>query len=632
MHNIAIIMGGKLKQAARMILNGYPVYEEVKTSDTGNLAKELESQGVQAIITTGGTITEISRHVEIPVVTADLTYFDLLETLKEMETALVVINKRIAMVLHSSLSVSINRLQPFICNEVSLVQYQDIEQIEEIVSKLVADKYDVLVGGPTAKYYAKHYGIQSFLLRYGEETMDTAIKKATSVVDITQKDREEHQKLQAVLDISPDGILATDQEGNITLCNPNALRILQATESDVIGNKVDKLMEDNSWKDVYTQGIMHTDLMREYYNKKFFVTRQPIVVNSRVIGSVGTFQEADKIEKLEHQYRTIRTKGLVARYRFSDIIAKSLCMKSVSEQAKAYASVDSTVLIEGETGTGKEIFAQSMHNQSQRSEGPFVAINCAALPETLLESELMGYEEGAFTGAKRGGKAGLFELAHKGTIFFDEINQIPLNLQARVLRVIQERMVLRLGGEKVIPVDVHIIAASNENLANKVQQGKFRDDLYYRLNVLTLKLPPLRERMEDIPLLLEHYLRKFSALYGIVPELSTMAIQNLTCYAWPGNIRELRNFIERYVVLNSKMKISEMTYVSDFLGKRKAQAYQDIVEPDMLTVRMGTFKDMEEQILKQIVERCGGNQFQAAIMLGISRTTIWNRLKNIIRE
>ncbi len=632
MYSIAIIMGGKIKQVARAILNGYPVYEEVKTSDTGNLAKDLASQGIQAVITTGGTIAEIGRHVEIPVVTADLTYFDLLETLKEMETALAVTHKRIAMILHTSLSVSINRLQPFICNEVSLFQYQDIEQIEEMVSRLAAEKYDVLVGGPTAKHHAKQYGMQSFLLRYGEETMDTAVKKAVSVLEITRKDREEHQKLQAVLDISPDGILATDQYGNITLCNPNALRILQTTEVDVIGRKVYQLMEDPSWEEVYKQGIVHTDLIREYHNKKFFVTRQPIIVNGRVIGSVGTFQEADKIEKLEHQYRTIRTKGLVARYRFSDIIAKSLCMKSVSEQAKAYASVDSTVLIEGETGTGKEIFAQSMHNQSRRNGGPFVAINCAALPETLLESELMGYEEGAFTGAKRGGKAGLFELAHKGTIFFDEINQIPLQLQARVLRVIQERMVLRLGGEKVIPVDVRIIAASNENLANKVQRGEFRDDLYYRLNVLTLKLPPLRERKEDIPLLLGHYLRHFSALYGVVPPLSPVVMQKLTAYAWRGNIRELTNFIERYVVLNSKMKISEMTFVSDFLGKGDIQACPDMLGPDMLTVRLGTFKEIERQILRQVVERCGGNQFQASVMLGISRTTIWNRLKKIAED
>lgn len=627
MWKIAIVLGGRLKPAVKTIVGDYDIYEAIKIPDAGKIAKMLESQGTQAIITTGGTIAEICKHVSIPVISANLTYFDLLETLKEMEDGLAVKGKRVAMLLHNSLSVNIGRLYPFTGNKVDLYQYRDERQIEEIIGRLAVEGCDVVVGGPTSEGYAKKFNVQSFLLRYGEETMDTAIKKALSVLELTQKDREQHQKLQAVFDIFPEGILATDQIGHVTMCNPKALRILGLTSAEVIGEKISRLMTDITWEDVYKKGISQIDLIREYQSKKVFVTRQPIVVNDKILGSVGTLQEADRIERLEHQYRKLQTKGLVARYRFNDIIARSSSMQKVIEQAKAYASVDSTIIIEGETGTGKEVFAQSIHNHSRRREGPFVAINCAAVPENLLESELMGYEEGAFTGAKRGGKAGLFELAHKGTIFFDEINHIPLQLQARVLRVIQERMVLRLGSEKVVPVDVHIIAASNEDLASKVQRNEFRDDLYYRLNVLTLKLPPLRERREDIPRLLDYYCNHFSLLYGTVPPLSPSAKEKLVDYSWPGNIRELTNFVERYVVLSSKTKISELLFVDEFLKRGAGKGRQSPIDGTILAVRLDNLAEIEKQILQQVLERCGGNQFQAAVMLGISRTTIWNKLK-----
>lgn len=624
---IAIVLGGRLKPAAREILAGYDIFEAIRIPDAGKYSKELEAQGTQAIITSGGTIAEILKHVTIPVISASLTYFDLLETLKEMESELNIKNKRVAMTLHDSLSVNINRLYPFINNEVTLFQYHDGYHLEKIINQIASEKYDVIVGGPTTEYYAKQYGLQSFLLLFGEETMDIAVKKTLSVLNFSQKDREQHQKLQAVFDIFPEGILATDQMGNVTMCNPNVLRILQLKAAEVIDKSVSSLMTDPSWEEVYRKGEVQADLIREYNNKKIFLTRQPIIVNGQILGSLGTFQEADKIEKLEHQYRKLRTKGLVARYQFSDIIAKSACMQEVIQQAKAYASVDSNIIIEGETGTGKEIFAQSIHNQSCRRHGPFVAINCAALPENLLESELMGYEEGAFTGAKRGGKAGLFELAHTGTIFFDEINHIPLQLQARVLRVIQERIVLRLGGEKVIPVDVHIIAASNENLANKIQCREFRNDLYYRLNVLTLNLPPLREREDDIPYLLDYYWKHFSSLYGVVPRLSRLATERLVNYSWPGNIRELTNFVERYVVLSSKTKISELAFIDEYLSKVHSEEFRQLSGAKLLTVQWGNLEEIQQQVLQQVLDRCGGNQFQAAAMLGISRTTVWNKLK-----
>jgi transcriptional regulator with PAS, ATPase and Fis domain len=240
----------------------------------------------------------------------------------------------------------------------------------------------------------------------------------------------------------------------------------------------------------------------------------------------------------------------------------------------------------------------------------------------------MGYEEGAFTGAKRGGKAGLFELAHKGTIFLDEINQIPLQLQSRILRVIQEKQVMRLGGDRVIPVDVRIIAATNEDLKKLIREGRFRDDLYFRLNVLNLRIPSLKERSEDIPLLIDYYIKKFSEIYGPIKSLSDTAYDFFLYYSWPGNVRELMNFVERYVVLcKNNLVFNDVDYVKEYIMKKEIIC-QNNIRPDALYVKMDTLENMENQLIRQILQKTGGNKLQAALLLGISRTTLWKKLKN----
>ena len=235
-------------------------------------------------------------------------------------------------------------------------------------------------------------------------------------------------------------------------------------------------------------------------------------------GAVATFQPIGAIQASEQKIRlTSHKRGLIAKNTLADIAGESDPIVQAKEQAKLYAQSDSTVIIVGETGTGKEIFAQAIHNASPRARGPFVAINCAALPENLLESELFGYEGGAFTGARKEGKPGLFELAHGGTIFLDEIGEMSLAVQARLLRILEEREVMRLGGDRVIPVDVRVIAATNKDLFHKVTQKSFRQDLFYRLCVLQLRLPPLRERLEDIPHLLERFFKSWTAACPLLP-------------------------------------------------------------------------------------------------------------------
>lgn len=343
---------------------------------------------------------------------------------------------------------------------------------------------------------------------------------------------------------------------------------------------------------------------------------------------MGILQEAERIQNLERKYRLFQSLGLTAKNKFEDIVGTSPIMKQVIELAKIYAKSELNILIEGETGTGKEIFAQSIHNESTRKNGPFVAINCATLPESLLESELMGYEEGAFTGAKRGGKMGLFERAHKGSIFLDEINQIPFHLQSKLLRVIQEKEVLRLGGEKIIPVDVRIITATNEDIIEKIKNGTFRNDLYYRINVLNLKLPPLRKRKEDIQDLIEHFIANF-----LDSDLDKVSIPQklykfILDYNWPGNIRELQNFVERHAILSKSIgDVTDLHMYQDFTINEN-NIKSEPQNPDIIKVRINTLDNMTSQLISEVVNRCDGNKTRAALLLDISRVTINNKIKS----
>ncbi len=295
-----------------------------------------------------------------------------------------------------------------------------------------------------------------------------------------------------------------------------------------------------------------------------------------------------------------------------------------------YAEVDSTVLIMGETGTGKELFAQSIHNYSLRADKPFVAVNCAALPENLLESELFGYVEGAFTGARKGGKTGLFELAHGGTVFLDEISEMTPNLQARFLRVLQEKEVVRIGDDKIIPVDVRVIAATNRDLYEYVDEGKFREDLFYRLCVLRLDIPPLRERKDDIYELVLFFLElKSKTLNKKTPKLSQNIIEKLVNYDWPGNVRQLENLIERCIVISNEKEINDEILSEALFITPSYKPIKDKNISESANNSIDVLKNIENDTIKKVLQETNGNKKLAAEKLGISVTTLWRRLKKM---
>ena len=379
--------------------------------------------------------------------------------------------------------------------------------------------------------------------------------------------------------------------------------------------------------------------------RTFVVSCKLLEVGKSVEGAILTIRETGEIEEIEKKIRKkANAKGNVARYNLDSIIGTSSAIRDCRNLLQRFGRFDGNVMITGETGTGKELFAQSIHNESARKNEPFFAINCAALPASILESELFGYSEGSFTGASKGGKPGIFELAHGGTLYLDEVTEMDPACQSKLLRVIQEREVRRVGDSKIIPVDVRIIAASNRDIWQEVVENRFREDLYYRLNIMTIKAPPLRERKEDIMLLIDHFREYYGEKYGAGFDIrfTKRAEDYLINYPWHGNVRELQNFVERLYVYGYNGVDIDVSAISGLIHEFKkgdyrvntmaesspaAAEYTGISENRAENQKKyESMKEIEMQAILDALEETDGNKTKAAEMLGMSRTTLWRRL------
>jgi sigma-54 dependent transcriptional regulator, acetoin dehydrogenase operon transcriptional activator AcoR len=363
----------------------------------------------------------------------------------------------------------------------------------------------------------------------------------------------ENDELKSIINLSKNGMILVSNDGYIKVCNESIKNILDIKEN-IVGKNI------RSINDKEVSNILELknpkDAVVKFKNKYITVNKHIINSFGKDMGMYFCIQEITYIKKLEQNLsKMLRDKGQVSRYTFDDIKTNSTNMEKTKKLAKKISKSDYTVLITGESGTGKELLAQSIHNESKRCNQPFIAINCAAMPENLLESELFGYEEGAFTGALKGGKKGLFEQAHNGTIFLDEIGDMPMYLQIKLLRVLQENQVMRVGGQSVIDIDVRVIAATNRDLLSMIKNEKFRADLYYRINVLPIHIPPLRERKEDINMMLKYFINKHIDISEDVESI-------INTYDWPGNIRELRNAAMYINTMSSgdKVTISDLPH------------------------------------------------------------------------
>lgn len=457
-----------------------------------------------------------------------------------------------------------------------------------------------------------------------------------------------------------DGVVITDKEGRYVFVNDNWSHLMGGmTLDEVRGLYVHDVVPETRVDEALKTGKILTgyDLVMNTRNgtMRLFCTYVPIYERGEIAGCFiyvvfrgmdEAIDFATKVSELLHkvEYYQRELKELRgARYGIGNIIGESEGIQRVKREIFKAARSASTVLITGETGVGKELVAHAIHDLSARMDAPFIKVNCSAIPSELLESEFFGYESGAFTGARKGGKAGKFELAHRGSLFLDEINQMPLSLQPKLLRVLQEREIEPLGGKGSIPVDVRIIAASNVNLEASVRHKAFRTDLFYRLNVLTIQIPPLRERRSDIPLLAEHLVKKLNFEMGLdVSGISEEAKTHLMAYHWPGNIRELQNVIERGMntVWND---VLEWRHIKDYFERR--DRHFDISEKGTFAVqdpdvdicgdggRTGWTPDIrlgkeafERQCIQAALTRCNGNKTQAARQLGITRAMLYRKL------
>lgn len=445
--------------------------------------------------------------------------------------------------------------------------------------------------------------------------------------------------LEAIIHSTEDAISVVDDHGRGLMINRAYTRLTGLSPEEFINKPADV--------DIYEGESMHMQVLKTKQpvrgvpmkikpnRKDVIVNVAPVIVDGILKGSVGIIHDMSEIKKLteelEKARRIIRT--LEAKYTFDDIIGSSTEMKLALESAQKAAATNATVLIRGESGTGKELFAHAIHNASSRKYNQFIRVNCAAISPSLLESELFGYEEGAFTGAKKGGKKGLFEMASGGTIFLDEIGELELNTQAKLLRVLQEKEIVRVGGTKAIPVDVRVIAATNVNLERAIKNGHFRKDLYYRLNVFPIFIPSLKERKSDIPLLARHLIKKLNLEYGRnVEGLSEEVLHVFLEYFWPGNVRELENIIGRSIM---NMTFNEAMITLDHLpplGKNNTmiieqQMSEETTDQKKILPLNEMINQLEKDYLIRVLKSTNGNKTKAAQLLEISIRNLYYKLE-----
>lgn len=465
--------------------------------------------------------------------------------------------------------------------------------------------------------------------------MDKNIKNVLKLADNHLNNLEEYQSLlEAIFLSTQDAISVVNDKGEHIMVNPAYTQITGISTEDILGKEAsyDVLEGDSVHLMVLKtrKAIKGVTLKLRPTGKIVIAQAAPIIVNNKLIGSVAGLTDVTEINKLTDKLQEAKKKirQLSAKYIFDDIIGESVKILESKLQAQKAARVPVTVLLRGESGTGKELFAHAIHAQSSRKNNQFIRVNCAALSESLIESELFGYVEGAFTGAKKGGKKGLFEEANKGTIFLDEISEINLNTQVKLLRVLQEKEITRVGSTISIPVDVRIIAATNVNLEEAVRIGKFREDLYYRLNIFPINIPSLKERKDDIPLLVNEFIKKFNFEYGRnIRGIEQLAVDKLISYDWPGNVRELENYVGRCIInMNFNEQVIKINNLPDQIMKSE-RIHNDkkvlVEEIENLEDHIGR---LESEYLQKVLNSLDNNKTETAKKLGISIRNLYYKL------
>lgn len=580
------------------------------------------AEPVDVIVAAGSNGAYLRQQLDIPVVLVRVGGFDVMRALARARS----IASRIALVTHGDFPREVQQFDELFGLGIEQRSYRTEEDARDCVRELKAKSVEVVVAPGLVVDLAEQAGMHGVFL-YSEDAVREALDEALERARLSRIEAAKRDRLNSVLAHLRDGVVAVDMQERIEVVNPAMERLLGQPKSMLMGRKLSEAAPELTLAATLREQREEIEELQRVGTKSLVTTRVPIIEQGVQTGAVLTCQDPDTIQRVDRRLRTQRLRPpRTARYRLEDIVGHSPAIAQTRALARQFAQSDATVLIIGESGTGKELLAQGIHMASARRNQPFVAVNCAAFPAALLESELFGYEEGAFTGARKGGKVGLFEAAHTGTIFLDEIGEMPVPLQTRMLRVLQEREVLRIGAIEPTRIDVRVIAATHRDLEAQVARGEFRSDLYYRLNILRLSLPPLRERIEDLAELAQHVLRRVtdrvrpgSKTQALLDELIRVGAH----YSWPGNVRELENFVERIATYSEEGAKSGSP--RDVLRRLIPEIFTHGIAVGASTLASRR-KETELEMIGRVLEECGGDRALAAKRLGISRTTLWRKL------
>ena len=594
----------------------YPdiAFEYSEAYDPIPLVRQKLSEGFEIIAGRGKTAAAIQEiYPNVHVVQIQVTAYDVIRSLRKISlsgTTVAVITNNVEI---SGLSVFKELYS------INIMSYQMVpfNKLENTINDAIYRGAKFILGGAlTCKMVNElRVPVQAIPLTLGPESIIHAIHDIKQVKKAIEVENARQGFLNKLLDSINAGVISVDISGNIISVNSSAAKVLQIKPYQATGKSIIDFLP--------IKDPQKLEMLLNLNGNEVLVVKKPFTNDEQEYGiTLYTLYELSHIETLKAQIRkqAFVTNKNATYFSFNDIVGQSHALHETIRIAKKYSKTDSSILIYGETGSGKELFAQSIHNESNRSTGSFIAINCAALPETLLESELFGYVEGAFTGADRKGRIGLFEAAHGGTIFLDEISELSYSSQGRLLRVLQEKYITRLGSRKIKPVDVRVITATNKNIYNLVQQGKFREDLYYRLNVLNLKIPSLREREKDPLILLKYFLKSMSSNIVITEDAANFILH----YQWCGNVREVRNLSERIIATSTTTNI-------------KSEDIIRLLDPQVPVIEQAapssenfqTFVNPQWEEISKALQQAGGNKGKAAEILGIDRSTLWRRMKKL---
>lgn len=605
--------------------------EVANLEDAPTLLPRLEGEGYQVLISRGRTAELLRQHTTLPVISIKTSSFDVLRVLAD----LVHTPTRVGIIGHVSVVRDCKKIAEMLGIDAESILFGETATADygvlraQVQQKLARRPVDVLIGDTISECYFKDLCGEFRLIVSGREAVHEAVDNAQAVLGVLEKERVSSTYLSTVLDMFEKAVFSLDVAGRITHANQAACRFFRTERAAMIGLPIEAI--DPALviaHDALVAGNVEVGQVVETREGRMFCYQYPITSGGAVQGLVFALDQVDRLYNLEQKVRHQEQNGkFVARHRLADYTTRDPEMKARLDLLEGYARTDATILMIGESGTGKEWLAQGIHNASRRADGPFVAVNCGALPPTLLESELFGYVDGAFTGASRKGKKGLFELGHKGTVFLDEIGELDKALQTRLLRVIQERQVMRLGSEMVNSVDIRIIAATNQNLVQMVADGAFREDLYYRLNVLKFEPLPLRARRQDIIPIAQAMLREYGRHYQRrIVDFDDDLRRFLLGYDWPGNLRQLSNVMER-IAITAPEPVARLAAVNAVLGDLR-QTCTTLVGCERCELIEGSLQAIRLKVVLKVVAEERNCKTRAARRLGVDRTTLNRWLKD----